>query len=147
MCECCVVDAINYGEVVPDVWLVRARKIGSFMQKGDWGLLFHNDPSVVWSFVPEPDPTFGMTDKQEAEFIRKSPKRKQYWEQTRRMHDLWDRLRLLPHEGYVLYKGMLKKGYDAKKHGHVGCWLFHHLGLLVKKNPNGVREHARKRTH
>lgn len=54
MCEQCVVIPYYYGEVFPGVQLIRSRRETktSDMELYDWGLLFINNPFVVFKTTP-----------------------------------------------------------------------------------------------
>ena len=56
MCESCLAEAENFGEVFPGVWLERATKdvvVDEFeWNAGEWGLVFCNAPFMVWGVTP-----------------------------------------------------------------------------------------------
>lgn len=131
MCEQCCADTETIGDVLPGISLVRARKQGSKMKPGDWGLVEGNDPFFIWSgeIVPDPfenltdDEINACTDEQEAEFDR--------W------GDAYEPFRFMecdPRIGYEMISEAIELGYDPKE-GSVNYWLWCRMAKLVRGEP------------
>lgn len=52
MCEQCIAKVLEYGEVLPEIFLCRATQNGYWMKKDDWGLVIMNDPFIIWEQFP-----------------------------------------------------------------------------------------------
>jgi len=147
MCDQCVAATVGW-DLFPGWILVRARLDCDSMKAGDWGLLRCNDPDFVWRTpVPGPtDPLFGISEEEERAIPGKDPRLK---ESLKWCH-LARKFEIKPPKGhgvyvnayYELVQGGIQVGYDQNKHGDFSMWLFHQLGELVTKWPNGQRGHS-----
>lgn len=130
MCEQCLAECEVLGEVVPGLALVQARKAGGHMQVGDFGLVRVNDPDVVWTVAPVPDPWEGLSDEEiearpHEEFSGWSEKVEAFSKACQTQVHLSDALRI----------GVLCQaaGYDIETDGSLEHWLFHRMGVLLDK--------------
>ncbi|MFA6235559.1 MAG: hypothetical protein WC824_15425 [Bacteroidota bacterium] len=55
-------DAIEYGEIVPGWTLIRAKRDGLEMKTDQWGLVWQNGPSFIWTPDPKEDPCEGRSE-------------------------------------------------------------------------------------
>jgi len=139
MCEQCLVNPLYFGEVLPGWFLIRARREGTEMKVGQWGLVECNGPTFVWTTTPKPDPTVGLTEKQEREFWA-SLTEEQKKAEIAREGDFDDALVCNPFTGYKLVKAAMKKGYRRNTHGHLSSWLFHYLGVWIRDHDPEVED-------
>lgn len=133
MCEQCVAQTAYYGEPLKDIGLFRATQDGSIMKKGQWGLIEINDPFVVWTSTPRPDPMKNLSDEE----LEKLPNDATIWE----LEDDWmdfikefeEALTLTPELGYKLVAASLEKGF--KEDQRFSMWFFDYLGMWLKEHP------------
>lgn len=140
MCQQCMTNAQNYGELLPGWYLMRAQNDGTPMmddkiwKAGMWGLVWSNDPLTIWSSTGTPNPAFGLDDKAEEEL----------WEANkdneigkRIVLDLPDDFEeafasFSPLTGYDLITAAMQRGYDPEKSGDLSWWLFDWMGEFLK---------------
>jgi hypothetical protein len=138
MCEQCLVNPLYFGEVIPGWCLIRARRQGSDMEVGDWGLLRMNDPDLIWKSTPQLDPTFYMTDDEEAEYWKTHSYKD---EAVHAAEDFVDTLWCQPVSlGYDLVSAMMEAGYSRKQHGPVEWWLWQKLAEHIRDTEPTVDE-------
>lgn len=129
MCLCCCVKEDSYGEVLPGVFLVRAT-IDYFddMKAGQWGLVFMNDPFVIFDHIVE-DPYFGMSDEEVDADTTVS--QTTYDNFIHELTSFREKLKVTPYEGFRLYQEGLKAGYNPDS-GEFGYWLYERLAQYIK---------------
>jgi len=108
MCEQCLVNPLEFGEVFPGFWLMRARRDGDSWKKGQWGLVECNDPTYVWYSTP------GSTEK--------------LWDYPDEFPQAFD---ADPVSGYRLVKAAMTKGYDPDEGGFMP-WLWAYLSEYIQ---------------
>lgn len=144
MCEQCMAETIDIGEIVPGWFLCRATQDGWMMKAGDYGLIQCNDPDFIIpaKFKPIPDSTFNMSDEE----INNLPTDGIF---TDGFFDLFEDI--LPYlRGSLstcgsLYEACKEDGYNVKEHGIcIEMWLIHKMGEAIVefegKYPNGLPE-------
>ena len=142
MCECCCADAVDYGEVVSGWFLVRARKEGQIMQTGQWGLVFCNGPSVVWTTTPIPNPFEGKTDAEidalpdDEGWIEKAADFQVTGSPDMCLTACWD-----------LVEACRQSGYNPEEHGDAEWWLFHRMGVMLQSGELKPQEVPPKEPH
>jgi hypothetical protein len=136
MCEQCVAKTVYYigkdtNEVLPGYILVRATKNGSYMKKGNWGLVRYDNPDFIWSITPVCDPSSGLSDEQ----IDALPKEvdKQYEQYEKAVKNLRKSLNKGCFDHCVsLGEAMKKSGWKPEKDGFGPYWLCHYIGQFLK---------------
>ena len=124
MCELCLAKVISYsGEVLPGVYLRRATTDGNIMEAGDFGLVFCNDPSFVFSIVPECEPPED-NDKQLTEFFNWAAKVEMFEDQLAYVENDFGII-------YCLVEAGTRVGYNFRS-GRFSAWLFNHIGEYLK---------------
>jgi hypothetical protein len=119
MCEQCVAEAVQHGEVLPGWVLIRASRDGNLMKAGQWGLVSGNDPDYVWSATPRPEPPC------------QDPQWSAWSEEARHFEEA---LRADPPTGYLLYAAARQAGFIPE--GRFAFWLFGRLGRhLSERGP------------
>lgn len=140
MCLQCNSLPVYFGEPLPGWTLVRARAHDEDWPIGWWGLLRINDPDFVWEMTPVATPTFGMSEKQEDDFLDRAQ-----WggvSQTEADADGWLEwpagrafvdafVSTDPETGYELVAAGIKMGFVPGK-WHFAVWLFEYLGHYLK---------------
>lgn len=123
MCEQCVTEARDHGEVLPGWKLVRASRDGNIMKADQWGLVSGNDPDFCWSATPRPEPPEGSPEWGA-------------WSQEAREFEA--ALVADPPTGYLLYSAARQAGYVPESGARFGFWLFRKMGehLAQKGNPS-----------
>lgn len=125
MCEQCVTEATDHGEVLPGWILIRATRDGNIMQADQWGLVSGNDPDYFWSVTPRPEP-----HEQSAEWSA--------W--SREALEFEKALMADPATGYLLHSAAGQAGYVPEGGSRFGFWLFRRLGdHLAKREPPPAR--------
>jgi hypothetical protein len=136
MCEQCSAKTVSYGEVLPGVALVKATQDGQVMKAGHWGLVLSNDPFLIFSTGPEPDPGHGLVDV----VVEATPPDHPLWAWL----DVAERFRweclLSPEDGHLLVQKGCEEGYDMEEDGYFAMWLFHRMGVLVANGPEPAKE-------
>lgn len=135
MCEACLAECEDLGEIVPGLFLVRALKTWKHIQEGYYGLVRSNDPDLVWEVRPAPDPCEGMTDEE----IDEAP------DTLMQGFFVWDnqvgdfvaacRDQLDMTTAYRIGKLCEAAGYNMEEDGFLEHWLFHRMGVLLAKPP------------
>lgn len=135
MCQQCTTDAMNYGEVMPDWFLMRAQKDGNTWKAGQWGLVSCNDPSFTWTSTPTPNPAFGLDDEAEEALWRAN----EHNEIGRRIvsTEMPEDFKaafaeMSPLMGYDLVRAAMERGYDPKTSGDLHWWLYDWFGEFLK---------------
>ena len=109
MCERCLINPIEFGEVLPEFYLAKARRQSIHTKVGQWVLIETNDPTFTFDFnfhVAVDSDEFG--DEVDA---------------------LWRQLKGYPHDGWRLVNAAIQKGYDPKTNfvewfaTHIREWL------------------------
>lgn len=121
MCEQCIVNPLYFGEVLPGWFLIRARRQGSMMEVGDWGMVQCNDPTFVWSSTPK------MTKEEFDGFVYLP-------------EDFEESLYMYVTNGYDLLISAIKVGYNREEHGRFSQWLFWHLSEYIRNTEPTVEE-------
>ena len=133
MCQQCTTNAISFGEVIPGWFLMRARRDGNTWKRGQWGLVWSNDPSFTWTTTPTPSPVFGMTDNEEEAWFEANEGTP---EMARMMAMAPAEFRGVfecdPLTGYGLVTAAMERGYDPDKSGDFAYWLFDRIGEYLK---------------
>ena len=123
MCEQCTTECLEIGEVIPGIWIIQATKDGNLMKAGYYGLVYCNDPFVVWSEKPYPDPNaideLCNLENWVAYDIVASAFR--------------DKLLLPPETGQLLVESCISAGWDKKEHGCLAFWLYDHMGKFLEE--------------
>lgn len=128
MCQQCVTDARNFGEVIPGLVLMQATRDSPHgWRVGSYGLVRSNDPDVIWDATPIPDPTNGLSDEAlnlllDDNAFAWSREADKFMQACKEQLTLTDALRigmLCMEAGYTLNDGLLE------------YWLFHRMGLLL----------------
>lgn len=134
MCEQCNVNPLYFGEPLPGWYLIRARRDGIVMKKGQWGLLQCNNPDFIWDTTPTQDPLFGITDEDEEErrFNTLTDEEKEAAIKGP-PQDLLNALKSDVMTGYELVKACMEMGYEQKVHGYVASFLNHILAVHIAK--------------
>ena len=118
MCEQCVAEARDWGEVLPGWTLIRASRDGNTMKADQWGLVSGNDPDFWWTVTPRPRPPEGSADGRawslDADEFEKT-------------------LVTDPATGYLLYSAAREAGYAGEGGVRFGFWLFARLGEHLAK--------------
>lgn len=137
MCLQCICQAEPLGEIVPGLLLTRATKDSSHGWKaGQFGLVRCNDPDLVWTTIPIPDPMEGMTDEQiEAlphdQALDWCSEAAKFKDEVKGQLDMNTTLQIA--------ERCIAAGYNSKEDGFLEYWLFHRMGLLLqgpqKENP------------
>lgn len=107
MCEQCIVNPLSFGEVLPGIYLMRARRDGNEMNAGDWGLVYCNGPFFVWSGTrekPNPECSYSESD----------------------MSDEFSQMMVDPRTGYDLFTKAFAFGFDPNKHNFT-AWFWEHI--------------------
>lgn len=141
MCESCLAEAENLGEIFPGVWLERATKdvvVGDFeWGAGEWGLVFYNAPFMVWSTTPRPDPFDGQSDEEINRCSEEAMEEFSQWcelaenfevealEFPITMTDVWRLVEAARQAPAV--------PYDSEADGDFAKWLFNRIGLFLKQ--------------
>lgn len=138
MCEQCSAEVDEFMEVIPKWLLIRATRNSFSMKEGQWGLVWANDPSFIWTETPVVDPHDGMPDEQ----VDALPKEEfdKFFEWAKKAEDFEKSLMGSPFDGYTLYKAALDAGYDRKTDGRFSFWLFNRMGKLLAANPKPTAE-------
>jgi hypothetical protein len=130
MCDSCVAETIDIGEVLPHWYLVQATKKSDLMDPGDYGLIWMNDASYVWAVKPELDPAW-EADHEERDTTPEENAAFQLW--FDKVTEFEDCLDGPPLVGYKLVKACYDAGYTASD-GRLAVWLFDRLAeFLLKK--------------
>jgi len=115
MCEQCLVNPLYYGEVFKDWHLIRARRKGSYMEVGEWGLVKINDPSWVWKSDPR-DQSDGPPD------------------------DFWEAFLCTPFSGKEFIEDCVDSGFDGENDYDLSEWLWEKIVNHVKTTPPATEE-------
>lgn len=127
MCEQCSAKVRMFSPcIVPNVRLVQATKDGQEMKSGDYGLVFCNDPSFIFSIQPEIEPEDNDSDPQMTEYFNWQNKAEQFREQLYTSAADLER-------SYDLVASCVEVGYNRKE-GLVSYWLFNRIATML---PNG----------
>ena len=129
MCEQCLTNIWNFGEVLPELWVVRARRDGEIMEAGDWGLVLCNDPSIVWEKTPLVDPTYGMSKDEKNMYWNNNPEDDPYNFFPDRMFfdvDMDDTI--------TIFQKATENGYNQEQHGKLSLWLWQKVAHHIKNN-------------
>ncbi len=129
MCEQCNTDCVTFGEVVPGLFFIQAKKAGRLMRAGDYGLVRCNDPDLIWSFRPEPDPYEGMSDE---EINQQDGVAWAAWRDKAKAFALECKVQLGMNLAFRFGLLCQAGGYDIEKDGRLDWWLFHRVGLLLQ---------------
>ena len=123
MCEQCMTECLDVGEVVPGIWIIQAVKDGNKMKAGDYGLVYCNDPFVIWSKrpYPDPDPLDELHDSDGWAIWYKDAS------------DFRDKLLLPPETGQLLVGSCVSAGWDKKEHGDMAYWLYDRMGKFLEE--------------
>lgn len=138
MCEQCLVNPIYFGDVLPGWLLARARREVEWAdwKKGEWGLIKSNDPTFRWTTTPTPNPTWGMSEKEEDDWIEAQPDgspekvRAEFLGFEGDFHEQFSSCTAM--EGYRLVSAAIEKGYDPAVHGGFAYWFFDFIGEFLK---------------
>lgn len=115
MCEQCLADMqLIASDVLPGFALYRATKDGGRLKSGDFGLVECNDPSFIFSVVPEREP-----DEESKAWIEWAEKANAFDDQ---LLDCTPNFKSV----YRLVRGCYESGYKDED-GHLGMWLFNYL--------------------
>jgi hypothetical protein len=119
LCYLCFPEAVEYGELIPDMFLFKdGDTYGLMMQsghRGDYILLFPEKPT------PDPDPEC----VHEYDEIATSER----WVDV--VADWQEKLKLFPSEGHHLVESCKEAGWSYK-HGHMLFWLFDRAGKMLE---------------
>lgn len=134
MCEQCMAETRILGQPIPGWYLVRAKRDGNWMRKGDWGLVECNDPTYVFSTTPWIDPVHGWTDDQINAATQEENDLMDKW-----MDDMYAFEEQLAKfdagvdAGWRLIEACREAGFKPGINADGSCanWLFHQLGKLV----------------
>lgn len=145
MCQQCTTDALNYGEVIPGWYLMRAQKDGTTWKAGHWGLVWSNDPTFTWEETPTANPAFGLSDEDE-EALYQANKDNEIGARIVSMSlpEDFSRAfgRMNPRTGYEIITAAMERGYDPKESGDLSWWLFDWIGEYLKTaEPKHHSEH------
>lgn len=128
LCYLCFPDAVEYGELVPDLWLFKNGDTYGLMSQpghnGDYLLLFPEKPT------PDPDPEC----EHEGDEIAAAS---DVWIDL--ISDWQEKLKLFPHEGYMLTKSCYEAGWSTR-HGHMLFWLFDRAGKMLEGKDVGTEQ-------
>lgn len=131
MCEQCNTDAMNYGELMPGWFLMKAQKDGVRWKAGEWALIRASDPVATWTSTPTPNPAFGLDEAAEDALY-----------EQHKGTPIGDRIvevqlpadfasafsSFHPNLGYRLVAGAMERGYDRATCGSVDWWLYDYIG-------------------
>lgn len=114
MCERCLINPLCFGEVVPGLYLSKARRQSINVKLGQWVLIESND--AVYKF----DFNFHVAvDSVE-------------WEDQ--VEALWPQMMSYPHDGWRLVNGAVQMGYDLKSN-FINWFALRIRHLLVTEEP------------
>ena len=135
MCEQCCTNAVLWDEIVPGWALMLARRDGTEMKAGQWGLVRCNDPDVIFSQTPMTDPFAGMTDEE----IDCTVLGSELFEAANEFDSGFAKfsvaLKFDPWVGHELIKAGISAGFDRERDGSFAFWLFHRLGQRLAQEP------------
>ena len=149
MCECCLAETEDYGEVLPGYRLVRATCNGQLMKANDWGLVYCYDPDFIFTTTPIDTPLRGMSDE-EMLALKEDDER---WEADNCFIDVAQAVskemlqsleRTLANEIYLdvygqLWDAMKKAGYRTSEDGIGIYWLVAHIAQFIATNPEPMK--------
>jgi hypothetical protein len=135
-----VTDAVFYAlttdgvveQALPGWHLMRARKSGSGILAGQWGLVRVNDPDFVWHDTPTPDPFDGLTDEQindASEELKEADR-----DFGNGAVAFGSTLKVDPEVGYDLVVAAEAVGFDREEDGSISFWLFDYLGRWIREH-------------
>lgn len=108
MCDQCLANPIYFGEPLPGIILARARRDCEGWKQREWGLIWVNDPTFIWTSTPayEEERLFAPEDFQQA---------------------------LVDHAqtGWRLGEACRAKGWDPNQDS-LSAWLFNYLGKFIE---------------
>jgi len=130
MCEQCYTQSVTLGEVVPGLILIQAKKDGRHMKAGDYGLVRSNDPDVIWTDRPEPDPYEGRPDEDFGTVLAGEVWQAKVQEFTAQCNTQLGPMGLTT--GFRIGLLCQAAGYDHTKDGKLEYWLFHRMGVLLQ---------------
>lgn len=120
LCWLCFPEAVEYGELVPDLFLFKDGDTYGLMQqsghRGDYLLLFPEKPT------PDPDPEC----VHEGDEISTAS---DVWVDV--VSDWQEKLKLFPSEGHFLVESCKEAGWTYKD-GHMLFWLFDRAGKMLE---------------
>lgn len=133
MCDLCLIDAEELGEIIPGVHLHRARKARLHAHEGDLVIEIHGGLALTWGGDLASDPFDGMSDGD----INALPPDK--YRGMEAWHDLTDAFaghcttNLSLNDAFDISMAAVKAGYNRDMDGYLHCWLFHRMGLCYEK--------------
>lgn len=130
MCEQCMAETESW-DILPGIALVRATADGSYMKKGQWGLVICNDPFCIWDKIPIPDYSRGLTEEDDEKYWDSQPE--SVWTNLlETVRDIEKALHICPRTGYELIKACIEKGYNIKD--IFGWWFCDYMGRFILNN-------------
>jgi hypothetical protein len=141
MCECCSAE-VDEWSIGPLGWMLcQATSNGNMMAKGQWGLVWSNDPTYIWTPKPMVDPTMlFVTDKDWEAATPAILAESDAFEIPAR--EFADALKGDIESAHHLYECGLKAGY---KHGRFESWLFDYLARWLLANPEPTNKNRMPR--
>jgi hypothetical protein len=141
MCETCLSQCDDYGEVLPGWFLVRATKdSGITMEAGDWGLVDCNSPSFIFEHTPIKNPIVGLTIEESEESKLDEPYYRFISVSDSIGIDMFESIDTsTPNLPFSvcnkLYKSCIEAGWNEDKEPML-YWLCHHIATYLEGNPN-----------
>lgn len=117
--------------------LVRATQDGSYMMKGDWGLVRVNDPDVIFTTDPMVDPSQNMSDEEVNALSNEEYHKVDSF--YVKLSEFREELEMSPGVGHHLVEKAKQNGYDGST--NFEYWLFTKLGELIQSKPSQQEAH------
>lgn len=137
MCEMCLVEPTEFGEIIPTFYLALGTKDGQEMKSGQYAIIDGEHAVAVFPEKPWPDP-FGDMTEEAIEAVSESDPR---WGENHRwlaaVEKFAETCLVNPELGHELYEGALKAGFDRERHGWLTYWLYDRAGRMLVDNPKG----------
>lgn len=122
MCESCVAETKEYGEVLPGIYLNQSTNdLVEGFEKDSFGLVFMNGPSFTFKEYPQVDLN---PDVYNEKWMVSADRFKEELESNGSFVEI-----------YKLVSACVAKGYDIHK-CDISYWLFNYLGEFLKNYDN-----------
>lgn len=135
MCQQCITEAVEYGEIVPGFYLYKSKVGSSKWPAGEYAIVQFNDPTFYLRGIGVPllDPCFGKEDD-EVEILLCDPAILDSFNKFCAQAELIaENFLCRPNTGFALVTAALKAGYDPEEDGLIEFWLLHKIACLVEK--------------
>jgi hypothetical protein len=134
MCQQCITEAVEYGEIVPGFYLYKSKVGSSKWPAGEYAIVQYNDPTFYLKGIGVPllDPCFGKRDD-EVDALLGDPAVLDSWNKFCTQAELMaENLLSRPNTGFALIDAAIKAGYVPEE-GLIEFWLLHKIACLVEK--------------